>query len=169
MDGTHLMDLRGHGGFVFAVDCLDTGEIVSGGDDCTVKIWENGAVKQTIQLPRTVWGVTHNKHNDLIVACENKKVYVFTRDPDRQEFAAAFTEYEDECKAAAQGGEKVDMEKLLEFKTQVEGKVRGKNDGYVQIFKDQGTVKAYQWSDAESKWNLIGEVANPDQAAQSTG
>jgi phospholipase A-2-activating protein len=45
MDGTHLMDLRGHGGFVFAVDCLDTGEIVSGGDDCTVKIWENGAVK----------------------------------------------------------------------------------------------------------------------------
>jgi phospholipase A-2-activating protein len=83
MDGTHLMDFKGHNGFVFAIDCLETGEIVTGGDDCTVKIWENGACKQTIQLPKTVWSVTHNRHNDILVACENKKVYVFTRDIER--------------------------------------------------------------------------------------
>ena len=45
MDGTHMMDYRGHGGFIFAVDCLDTGEIVTGGDDCTVKLWADGQCK----------------------------------------------------------------------------------------------------------------------------
>ena len=45
LDGTHLMDFKGHSGFVFTIDCLETGEIVTGGDDCTVKLWENGACK----------------------------------------------------------------------------------------------------------------------------
>ena len=39
MDGQHLLDMKGHSGFVFTVDCLETGEIVSGGDDCTVRVW----------------------------------------------------------------------------------------------------------------------------------
>lgn len=42
------MNLEGHTGFVFAIDVLETGEIVSGGDDCTVKIWHDGTCKQTI-------------------------------------------------------------------------------------------------------------------------
>lgn len=48
MDGTHLLDYTGHNGFVFVVDTLETGEIVSGGDDCTVKIWKEGSCVQTI-------------------------------------------------------------------------------------------------------------------------
>lgn len=63
----------------------------------------------------------------------------------------------------------MDMESLLEFSTQVQGKVRGKHDGFVQVFKDKGSAKAYNWSEAESKWVEIGEVMNPGQAAQQTG
>ncbi len=48
LDGTHLMDYKGHNGFVFAVATLETGEVVSGGDDCTVKVWKDGVCKQTI-------------------------------------------------------------------------------------------------------------------------
>jgi hypothetical protein len=33
---------------VFAVATLETGEVVSGGDDCTVKVWKDGVCKQTI-------------------------------------------------------------------------------------------------------------------------
>ena len=60
LDGTHMMDFKGHNGFIFAIDCLETGEIVTGGDDCTVKLWADGKCKQTIQLPKTVWSVTHD-------------------------------------------------------------------------------------------------------------
>lgn len=48
LDGTQLMDYKGHNGFVFAVATLETGEVVSGGDDCTVKVWKDGVCKQTI-------------------------------------------------------------------------------------------------------------------------
>jgi len=83
MDGTHMMDYKGHSGFVFAIDTLETGEIVSGGDDCTVRLWKDGECKQAIQLPRTVWGLTHNKFGDLIVGCEDKSIRTFTRDTNR--------------------------------------------------------------------------------------
>ena len=33
LDGSHMMDYRGHAGFIFSVDCLETGEIVTGGDE----------------------------------------------------------------------------------------------------------------------------------------
>lgn len=39
MDGSMLMQMEGHSGFIFAMDVLETGEIVTGSDDCTVKIW----------------------------------------------------------------------------------------------------------------------------------
>lgn len=42
------MDYKGHTGFVFAIDSLDSGEIISAGDDCCVKVWDAGECKQTI-------------------------------------------------------------------------------------------------------------------------
>ena len=85
MDGTHLMDYTGHSGFIFVVDTLETGEIVSGGDDCTVKVWREGSCIQTIQMPKTVWAITHNKFGDIIVGCEDKTVRIFTRAQARQD------------------------------------------------------------------------------------
>jgi len=50
------------------------------------------------------------------------------------------------------------MEKIPDFKKDVEGRIRGKSDGFVQVFKEDGVAFAYMWSDAENKWNKIGEV-----------
>ena len=58
---------------------------------------------------------------------------------------------------------------MPDFKTAVEGKIRGKSDGFVQVFREDGVAFAFMWSDAENKWNKIGEVQNPGQAAQGTG
>lgn len=41
IDGANLAELKGHNGFVFSVAMLDSGELVSGGDDCTVKVWRD--------------------------------------------------------------------------------------------------------------------------------
>ena len=90
LDGTHLMDYKGHTGFVFSIDTLASGEIVSAGDDCTVKIWDAGLCKQTIQMPRTIWSVTHNKKGDIIVGCEDKSVRTFTRDYSRRDSGPDF-------------------------------------------------------------------------------
>jgi len=42
IDGVNLATLRGHSGFVFSICYLDSGELVSGSDDCTVKVWRDG-------------------------------------------------------------------------------------------------------------------------------
>lgn len=48
IDGAQIAEMKGHQGFVFSLCCLDSGEIVSGGDDCTVKVWRDGECAQTI-------------------------------------------------------------------------------------------------------------------------
>lgn len=106
-----------------------------------------------------MWAVTHNQHGDIIVGTEDKKIRVFTRDPARQDLNCAdYKEYEEECKTAAQGGEQIDLAKLPDFKNDIVGKVRGKSDGFVQVFREDGVAFAFMWSDAEGKWNKIGEV-----------
>lgn len=45
LDGTHLIDYTGHSSFIFAIDALPSGEIVSGGEDCCIKIWDGGECK----------------------------------------------------------------------------------------------------------------------------
>lgn len=111
--------------------------------------------------------MTHDAYGDIIVGTEDKKIRKFTRDIPRQDKDGPdFHEYEEECKAAAQGGEQVDIAKLPDFKKDIEGRVRGKSDGFVQVFKEDNVAYAYMWSDSENKWNKIGEVQNPGQAAQ---
>jgi phospholipase A-2-activating protein len=87
------MDYKGHTGFVFAIDSLPTGEIISAGDDCVVKVWDGGECKQTIQMPRTIWSLAHNKLGDLIVGCEDKSFKTFTKDSKRRDEGADYTEY----------------------------------------------------------------------------
>jgi phospholipase A-2-activating protein len=163
-DGTHMMDLKGHNGFIFAIDTLETGEIVSGGDDCTVKVWKDGACKQTIQMPRSVWCITHNKFGDLIVGCEDKTIRLFTRDTKRQEKGQELEEYETSCKEGVKQAPMPEVEKLLEFSTDVKGKMEGANGGEIKVFRDQGKAKAYMWKAEERTWEEIGEVVDPTAA-----
>ena len=45
LTGDHLYDLKGHTGFVFSICRLESGEIVSASDDCTVRVWKEGECK----------------------------------------------------------------------------------------------------------------------------
>jgi len=50
--------------------------------------------------------VTHDQWGDIIVGTEDKKIRTFTRDLKRQDKDGPdFTEYNEECKTAAKGGE----------------------------------------------------------------
>lgn len=115
------MEYKGHDGFIFALDTLESGELVTAGEDCTVKIWDEGACKQTIQMPRTIWSLSHNKLSDIIVGCENKKVYTLTRDDTRvQTESADYTEFLEEIKGNAtkvNGGDVSELGPLKDFKS----------------------------------------------------
>lgn len=45
LTGENLIEYKGHTGFVFGLCVLDSGEIVSGSDDCTVRVWKDSDCK----------------------------------------------------------------------------------------------------------------------------
>jgi len=57
-----------------------------------------------------------------------------------------------------------EVEKLLEFSTDVKGKMEGETEGTIKVFRDQGKAKAYMWKSAEQTWEEIGEVVDPTAA-----
>jgi len=43
--------------------------------------------------------------------------------------------------------------------------VPGKQEGEIKVFKEKGIPKAYMWKAADSKWELIGDVIDPNAQA----
>lgn len=154
IDGSQLSELRGHGGYVFSVTRLESGELASCSDDKTVKIWRDNTCVQTIEHPRTVWNVAQNHLGDLITAGEDYKVRTFTKDRNRIDTGEALREYEDECKASAMGGN-IDMDKIPNLSTL---KTTKGKEGEIKVFKNGTTAEAYCFKDG--KWEKIGDVIN---------
>jgi phospholipase A-2-activating protein len=42
IDGQNIGEFSGHTSLVFSLICLDSGEIVSAAEDCTVRVWRDG-------------------------------------------------------------------------------------------------------------------------------
>ena len=60
------------------------GEYFSGGEDRTLRIWTNDKLTQTIAQPGTVWNIAINDEGDVIVACSDTVVRVFSQDGARR-------------------------------------------------------------------------------------
>jgi phospholipase A-2-activating protein len=94
-DGELLYDLRGHKDTVYSATSLPSGEIVSSSEDCSVIIWNGTEVAQSLATPSGVWSVAALDNGDIIAACQDKMIRVFTRDASRfisDELLAKYTE-----------------------------------------------------------------------------
>lgn len=103
IDGQNINTLSGHSGFVFSLTNLDSGELVSAGDDRTVRVWRDTNCVQVINHPRTIWSVTKNHLGDIITGSEDKKIRTFTRDPVRKDEGEGLKDYQNECTAQEMG------------------------------------------------------------------
>jgi phospholipase A-2-activating protein len=82
--GHLLQELYGHTSFVYSLTCLASGELISSGEDRTVRIWKNGVEIQTISLPCvSVWTVDSLPNGDIVVGGSDCLVRIFTMDPSR--------------------------------------------------------------------------------------
>ena len=87
-DGEQILELHGHTTFIYSLSVLPTGEIVSSGEDRSVKVWNHGECIQTITLPAiSVWSVSAQPNGDIVCGASDSEVRVFTRDKSR--FASA--------------------------------------------------------------------------------
>ena len=164
LDGRQVGELLGHENFIYSLVSLPNGELVSSGEDRTVRIWRGNQCIQSITHPAiSVWGVaTCPENGDIVSGASDRKVRVFSRDSARQAEPAAIQEFEDSVKSSSIPQQQVGnviKEKLHgpEFLQQKSGTQEGQ---VVMIREPGGSVSAHQWSQGAQSWLNVGTVVD---------
>ncbi|KAL2024265.1 hypothetical protein VTK56DRAFT_9421 [Thermocarpiscus australiensis] len=165
MNGTQVGALHGHDSFVYSLACLPTSEIVSSGEDRTVRIWRGTECIQTITHPAiSVWSVAVCPENgDFVSGASDNVVRVFTRNAERTALPEVLSQFEESVQASAipqqQLGPALNKEQLDPHSWLLNN--AGKKDGQVKtVLEDDGTIGAYQWSLSEQRWIHVGTVVD---------
>ena len=169
LQGKLVTELHGHESFIYSMDSLPSGELVSSGEDRTVRVWNGTQCIQTITHPAiSVWSVAACKDNgDIVTGASDRITRVFSRDPERLAAPEVTQQFEQAVKESSipeQQVGKINKEKLPgpEFLQQRSGT----KDGQVQMIREtDGSVTAHTWSAATREWTAVGTVV--DSAASS--
>ena len=168
--GRQVAELNGHESFVYCLAGCPNGDLVSCGEDRTVRVWRGSQCVQTITHPAiSVWSVSVCQENgDIASGASDKILRVFTRSPERVADAETLRAFDESVQSSAipqqQMGE-VNKEQLPgpEFLTQKSGT----KEGQVQMIRrPDGSVTAHTWSTAAEEWLNVGTVVD---AAGSSG
>lgn len=165
LDGTQVGELHGHENYIYSLVSLPNGELLSSGEDRTVRIWRGTECVQTITHPAiSVWGVAACLENgDVVSGASDKKVRVFTKAQERYAAPEVLNAFEDAVKSSSipqqQMTDPVNKEQLPgpEFLQQKSGT----KDGQVQPIQEaDGSVTAHQWSQSAQAWMHVGTVVD---------
>lgn len=164
LKGEVVASLYGHESFVYSLAALPSGELVSSGEDRTVRVWNGTQCIQTITHPAiSVWSVAVcNKTGDIVTGASDRIARVFSRSSERHAVPEVVQQFERAVKESAIPAEqvgKVNKEKLPgpEFLKQKSGT----KEGQVQMIREEdGSVTAHTWSAATQEWIAVGTVVD---------
>ncbi|KAI9832989.1 MAG: hypothetical protein M1826_000768 [Phylliscum demangeonii] len=170
LEGRQFGELHGHDNFIYSLASLPTGELVSSGEDRTVRIWQGTSCVQTITHPTiSVWCVAAcAASGDIVSGASDRMVRLFSRAEDRYAGPEAVRTFEEAVSASSipqqQMGD-INKEKLPgpDFLQQKSGTKEGQ---VAMIREANGNVTAHQWSMAGQAWVSVGTVVD---AAGSSG
>jgi phospholipase A-2-activating protein len=159
--GVVIAQLFGHESFIYSLAALPSGEIVSSGEDRSVRVWRGTDCIQVITVPAlSVWSVSVCPNGDIIAGSSDKMARIFTRDPERLADAEVVAQFDEMVR-----GSSIPQQQLGEInKTDMPGtdfleRKSGTKEGQQQMIKeDDGSVALYAWSMSGQKWDKIGEV-----------
>lgn len=91
-----MYTLVGHTSFVYSLAILPSGDLVSSGEDRSVRVWKDGECSQTIIHPAiSVWAVSTMPNGDIVSGCSDGVVRIFSETEDRWESPEALKLYDD--------------------------------------------------------------------------
>ena len=164
LNGRQVGELRGHESFIYSLVSLPNGELVSSGEDRTVRVWRGTECIQTITHPAiSVWGVAVcAETGDIVSGASDRIVRVFSRNSEKQAEPQVVQAFEDSVKASSIPQEQVgdvNKEKLPgpEFLEQKSGTKEGQ---VVMVRQGDGSVTAHQWSQGARQWMNVGTVVD---------
>jgi len=163
--GQLLNTWTAHESFIFSM-CANstTSQIFTCGDDRVVKVWkDNGTFVQNLPHPNTIWDAVINPlNNDLLTACADGYLRVFSINNTRWMSPEALEQYNNLCEMANAQSEdqgdkqKVDIDKLPLITEMAS--MKNVKDGEIRLFNNFGKGEAYCYKASENQWQLLGEV-----------
>jgi phospholipase A-2-activating protein len=164
LQGRQVAQYFGHESFIYSLATLPSGELVSSGEDRTVRVWKGDKCIQTITHPAiSVWSVAAcQETGDIVTGASDRVTRVFTRSKEREaapEISQRFENAVRESSIPQQQVGQVNKEKLPgpEFLKQKSGT----KDGQVQMIReDNGSVTAHTWSSSSRQWIAVGTVVD---------
>lgn len=164
MQGQQIAQLHGHESFIYSLASLPSGELLSSGEDRTVRIWNGTNCVQTITHPAiSVWSVAAcHENGDIVTGASDRVTRVFSRVKERQADGPVIQGFEDSVKQSSipqQQVGKINKEQLPgpEFLKQRSGT----KEGQVQMIReDDGGITAHTWSSAANQWVSVGSVVD---------
>ncbi|KAI9630465.1 hypothetical protein KEM48_013961 [Puccinia striiformis f. sp. tritici PST-130] len=167
LDGQAVRVMDGHDSFIYSLSSMPSGEIISSGEDRTVRIWDptSGQLTQTVTVPAiSVWTVSACPDNgDIVCGSSDNMIRVFTRAEERLASPSELSMFEESVKASSVPSATVgDVKKSdLPSVTFLLSR-RGKKEGEVAMAKNEtnGAVEAYSWDGMKGDWTMVGTVVD---------
>ncbi|KAJ1018852.1 hypothetical protein NDA16_004656 [Ustilago loliicola] len=153
--------LSGHTSFVYSLATIPggQGELVSSGEDRSVRIWRDGALVQTITLPAiSVWSVSVLPNGDIVAGSSDAAARVFTRNPDLVTDEATLKAYDHAISTQTLNSTQVGDIKKDDLPGPEALSQPGTKEGQTKMVKNGDLVEAHQWSASSQQWVKIGEV-----------
>lgn len=154
LNGQSVGELYGHDSFVYSLTALPSGELVSSGEDRTIRVWRGLEGVQTITLPAiSVWSVAVcEQTGDIVSGSSDSVVRVFTRNEESVADPETLKSFDESVKASSIPAQQlggINKEKLPgpDFLTTN----TGTKDGQIQMIRQHDdSVTAHQWSGGKS-------------------
>ncbi|KEF60448.1 uncharacterized protein A1O9_02009 [Exophiala aquamarina CBS 119918] len=168
--GELIAELFGHESYIYSLSVLPSGDIISSGEDRSVRVWQGTNCVQVITLPAlSVWSVSVGQNGDIIVGSSDKMARIFTRESERLADAEGLAAFEESLSASS-----IPTQQMGDFNmTDLPGedflqRKSGTKEGQSQIIKAaDGSKVLYQWSMSQNAWIAIGQVV--DSSGASSG
>lgn len=161
LGGDLVYTLSGHTSFVYSLSVLSSGDIISAGEDRTVRVWKDGECSQIITHPAiSVWTVSSMPNGDIVSGCSDGIVRVFSASEDRWMSQGDLKEYDLLVASQALPSQQVGDVKKNDLPGVETLLSPGKKSGEVKMLNNQGIVEAHQWDAATSTWHKIGDVVD---------
>lgn len=124
-------------------------------------ISNGGAPLQSILHSRSVFQTAPLSNGDIVSACEDKVLRIWTSTPSRyapEDVRAAQAESAEAAKAEAQlkGAREIDLTNLPDLSKATLCSIKGNKAGQVKLFRDGNKAIACQWTGI--KWDILGEA-----------
>ncbi|KAG2397874.1 uncharacterized protein HKW66_Vig0138900 [Vigna angularis] len=155
VSGEVLMEMVGHTAIVYSVDSHASGLIVSGSEDRFAKVWKDGVCVQSIEHPGCVWDAKFMENGDIVTACSDGVVRIWTVDQNNVAEQQELDLYTSQLSLYKSSRKRVGGLKLEELPGLEALKIPGTTDGQTKIVREGDNGVAYGWNKREQKWDKV--------------